>query len=117
MKSAIDETNRRRERQVAFNLEHDITPKSVSKKISDIMEGAREAAHAPAPVKGKKAASLAAAQAAEAKIDYSAMSPEELGRTLKKLEAQMFTHAQNLEFEQAASVRDQIQRIRAQGLM
>jgi excinuclease ABC subunit B len=117
MKSAIDETNRRRERQVAFNLEHGITPKSVSKKISDIMEGAREAAHAPAPVKGKKAASLAAAQAAEAKIDYSAMSPEELGRTLKKLEAQMFTHAQNLEFEQAASVRDQIQRIRAQGLM
>jgi excinuclease ABC subunit B len=117
MKIAIDETTRRRDRQIAYNLEHNITPKSVSKKISDIMESAREAAHAPAPTRGKKVSALSKAQAEEARIDYSAMSPEELGRTLKKLEAQMYTHAQNLEFEQAASVRDQIQRIKAQGLM
>jgi excinuclease ABC subunit B len=113
MRRALDETDRRRERQVAFNTEHNITPKSVSKKISDVMEGAREAAHAPTPGKGKRGEQNTATM----NVDWSAVSPDELARKLKKLEAQMYEHAKNLEFEQAAAVRDQIQEIKARGLM
>lgn len=115
MRKAMDETNRRRERQVLFNIEHGITPRSVSKKISDIMEGAREAAHAPTPGKTKRGSE--ATSAPVVRVDWAAMSPEELGKKLKKLEAQMFSHAQNLEFEQAAAIRDQIQQIKLQGLL
>lgn len=114
MRKAMDETARRRERQMAFNTEHGITPRSVSKKIADIMEGAREAAHAPAAGKNKRGAE---AKARTERVDWAAMSPEELGKKLKKLEAQMFSHAQNLEFEQAAAIRDQIQQIKVQGLL
>jgi excinuclease ABC subunit B len=113
MRRALDETDRRRERQVAFNTKHNITPKSVSKKISDVMEGAREAAHAPTPGKSKRGEQNAASMS----VDWSAISPDELARKLKKLEAQMYEHAKNLEFEQAAAVRDQIQEIKARGLM
>jgi excinuclease ABC subunit B len=111
MRIAIDETDRRRERQVAHNLEHGITPQSVTKKISDIMEGAREAAHAPGRT-GKSPAKPTAPL-----HDWAVMSTEEINKRVKKLEAQMYTHAQNLEFEEAALLRDQIQQARAISLL
>ena len=117
MRTAIDETTRRREKQIAYNIEHNITPRSVSKKISDVMEGAREAMHAPQPGKpGRRNDVKAQTSAVDAK-DWATLSTDEFGKRLKKLENQMYAHAQNLEFEQAGEVRDQIQRIKALGLL
>ena len=113
MKLAIDETDRRRARQVEYNLEHGITPQSVSKKISDIMEGARD--DTKSGKTGKHVKRFAGV--AEQGIDYSALDPQQLSAKLKKLEAQMFKHAQDLEFEEAARVRDEIHRVKAIGLM
>ena len=117
MRRALDETDRRRQRQVEYNRLHNITPRGVIKKITDVMEGAREvAANEEAPAargRGRKAS----AQVAEARVDYAALSPEQLGSKLRKLEEQMFQHAQNLEFEQAARLRDEIKKIKAQGLL
>ena len=69
---------------------------------------ARVAANDPKP-KAKRVA--------EPTVDWAAVSPQELGKKLKKLEAQMYAHAQNLEFEQAAKIRDEIAKIKAAGLM
>jgi excinuclease ABC subunit B len=113
MRKAIDETARRRTKQIEYNQEHNITPKSVVKKVTDIMEGAREKTQ-PAHNKGR-GGKIEVAQTPA--VDWAALSPEELGKKLKKLEAQMFTHAQNLEFEQAAKIRDEIQKIKTAGLM
>src|SRR6201989_1210036 len=105
MKDAIDETDRRRAKQVAYNEEHGITPTSVVKKISDIMEGARADAEAERKGggKGKKAAS---GRIGEPATDYASLSPDRLAQEMKKLEAKMYKHAQNLEFEEAARTRD-----------
>ncbi len=117
MRRAIDETDRRRARQVEYNLAHGITPRSIIKTVTDVMEGAREVpanedgtASAPSSGRGRKRIGVA-----EPRIDYSALSPEQLGAKLKKLEDQMFQHAHNLEFEEAARVRDEIRKIKAQG--
>ncbi len=104
MKAAIDETDRRRHKQVAYNLEHGITPKSVESAVLDIMEGARST---PEPERGK------ARQVAEVAATYGPLSPAQLGAKLKQLEAQMYKHAQDLEFEQAAKIRDHIHALRA----
>jgi excinuclease ABC subunit B len=112
MRAAIDETDRRRNKQLEYNREHGITPKSVIKKITDIMEGARaDAANEREFGRGK------GRRVAEPSIDYAALSPERLAAELKKLEAKMYKHAQNLEFEDAARVRDELQRVRKQGFM
>ncbi len=113
MQVAIDETERRRNKQIAFNAEHGITPQTVSKRISDIMEGARD--DTKAGKTGKHVKRFGAV--AEAQVDYAAMDPAQLSGKLKKLEAQMFKHAQDLEFEEAARVRDEIQRLKAVGLL
>jgi excinuclease ABC subunit B len=119
MRRAIDETDRRRARQVEYNLAHGITPRSIIKTVTDVMEGAREVAANEEGVanttpgnRGRKRIGVA-----EPRIDYAALSPEQLGSKLKKLEDQMFKHAQNLEFEDAARVRDEIKKIKAQGLL
>jgi excinuclease ABC subunit B len=97
MRRAIDETERRRAKQVAFNAAHRITPKGVSKRIKDIIDGVYDADAARAELK-----------AAEEHARYEAMTEKDIGREIKRLERQMQEHAKNLEFEQAARVRDQL---------
>ena len=114
MQVAIDETNPRRARQVEYNKEHGITPRGISKKVTDIMEGARAEASQQRQTQSRGGAK--ARRVAEAEAEYTSLGPTQLGALLGKLEARMFQHAQDLEFEAAAEVRDQIQRIREQAL-
>jgi excinuclease ABC subunit B len=104
MQHALDETKRRRAKQRAFNETHGITPQTIRKNIADIMEGARDDA---ASGKGRRAA--------EPRLVYEALSPEEMMKRIKKLEQQMFQHARELEFEEAAKIRDEIEKLRKQG--
>ncbi|WP_027080548.1 excinuclease ABC subunit UvrB [Luteimonas mephitis] len=106
MKRAIDETDRRRAKQVEYNTEHGITPQSVQKNIVDIMEGAR-----PDPSTEKKSRGRQR-QVAEASEDYAALDPAQATAQLKVLEQQMYQHARDLEFEEAAQVRDRIRRLK-----
>jgi excinuclease ABC subunit B len=105
MQAAIDETDRRRAKQVEYNLEHGITPKSVEKKITDVLEGAYGDAD---DQKDRKAL-----KAAEEGKDYALLDPNKAAAKLKTLENQMFKFAQDLEFEKAAKVRDEMQRLKA----
>jgi excinuclease ABC subunit B len=114
MQAAMDETDRRRAKQVEYNLEHGITPKSVQKKIADIMEGARE----PAPGRTRsKQRGMTERMVAEDPADYASLDAHSAAALIKKLEAQMYRHAQNLEFEDAARLRDEIRRVREKALM
>jgi excinuclease ABC subunit B len=115
MKAAIEETDRRRNRQLEYNAEHGIVPKSVVRKITDIMEGAR--AEADGERKRGRGRGAAARRIAEPETDYRSLSPDQVASTIRKLEAQMYKHAQDLEFEDAARLRDEIHRIREQGLI
>jgi excinuclease ABC subunit B len=106
MDKAIGETDRRREKQVAYNKKHGITPRTIEKHVSDVMEGARSVA--PGAARGR---SSNASRKPHAPIELPD-NPKELGKLLTKLENQMLDHARNLEFEEAAQVRDQLQEIR-----
>ena len=108
MQRAIDETNRRRERQREYNKEHGITPKSIKKAVTDIMDDARLLSPA------ERAAEL---KVAEQTAQYQHMTPVELGKTIAEMENQMIRHAELLEFEEAAEMRDQIKQLREQALM
>ncbi|MFA6231326.1 MAG: excinuclease ABC subunit UvrB [Rhodanobacter sp.] len=112
MRAAIDETARRREKQLAWNEEQGITPTTVVRRIADIMEGARSES---GNRRGSKAA-RGKATVAEQSADYSTLNAQQAAGMLKKLEAQMYKHAQNLEFEDAARLRDQIHQLREQSL-
>ena len=107
MERAIGETERRRNKQLEHNLEHGITPKSVTKKSADIMEGARSAE--PRAAKGRRGKAVQALEVPD--------NPKALGKVMAQLEKKMLKHAQDLEFEQAAQVRDQLQTLRAQKLL
>ena len=111
MRAAMDETERRREKQVAYNAEHGITPKTIVRRIADIMEGARE--EAPHRGRGRQTPHR---RVAEAGPDYTRMSAGEVASELEKLEKRMYRHAEELEFEQAARVRDEIHRLKEQAL-
>ena len=102
MQRAMAETDRRRAKQVAYNKAHGITPKGVEKAVSDIMEGA---------FGGRNQSAKAFAEIAEQMKQYGAQSPKELAKQIDQLEQKMFQHAQNLEFEEAGRVRDEIQRM------
>jgi len=108
MRRAIDETNRRRDKQLAHNLAHGITPRSIEKKVADVMEGA----YAGAPLGSRQYAKVA-----EQAIAYAALTPQQMARRIKQLEKQMYDHARNLEFEEAARVRDQIRELQGKGLI
>jgi excinuclease ABC subunit B len=103
MQRAVEETNRRRARQMAFNETHGITPRGIRKAVSDIMEGARsELGSVSEGKRGKKGAPTPAAD----------LKPQNIVRQIKKLEAEMFRKARNLEFEEAAKLRDEIERLK-----
>jgi excinuclease ABC subunit B len=107
MERAIGETNRRREKQVAFNAEHGITPKSITKNVADIMEGA----YPGAPMSARRYAKVA-----EEVGEYAGLTPQQMARKVREMEKQMHKHASNLEFEEAAKIRDQIKHLREKGL-
>lgn len=102
MGRAMDETARRREKQTAYNVAHNITPKSVKKEIRDIIDGVY------------KSDSLENEFGLVDGQDYEKMGPKELAREIKRLENEMFEHAKNLEFEKASEVRDKLASIRKQ---
>lgn len=102
MRRAMDETARRREKQTAYNVAHNITPKSVKKEIRDIIDGVY------------KSDSLENEFGLVDGQDYEKMGPKELAREIKRLENEMFEHAKNLEFEKASEVRDKLASIRKQ---
>jgi excinuclease ABC subunit B len=113
MQAAIDETARRREKQVEYNLEHGITPTTVVRRIADIMEGARSELGSRG---GKGRGSAASRKVAEQAADYASLTTEQAASMIRKLEARMYKHAENLEFEDAGRVRDEIHRLREQAL-
>ena len=112
MQAAMDETARRREKQIVFNEVHGITPKTVVRRIADIMEGARSEVGNRRGGKTRTRDRAVAEQGA----DYAGLGAAQAAALLKKLEAQMYKHAQNLEFEDAARLRDQIHQLREQAL-
>ncbi|CAI1753906.1 excinuclease ABC subunit UvrB [Serratia proteamaculans] len=105
MARAISETERRRAKQQAFNEENGIVPQGLNKKISDILQLGKPGNRGKGRGKGK---------AAENAAQYQHLTPKALDQKIRELEAQMYTHAQNLEFEQAAGLRDEIHHLREQ---
>jgi excinuclease ABC subunit B len=101
MKRAIGETERRRNKQIAYNERHNITPVGVSKRIKDLIDGVYDAGEAAAERK-----------AAQDEARYEAMSERQVAREIRALEKQMQEHARNLEFEKAAAARDQLGELR-----
>ncbi len=101
MKRAIGETERRRNKQIAYNQQHNITPIGVSKRIKDLIDGVYDAGEAAAERK-----------AAQEEARYEAMSERQVAREIRALEKQMLEHARNLEFEKAAAARDQLGELR-----
>ncbi|HEY3658928.1 MAG TPA: excinuclease ABC subunit UvrB [Steroidobacteraceae bacterium] len=98
---AIAETDRRRSKQIEFNAQHGITPRTIVKAVGDVMEGAR---------------SVQESRAKDSGVDYALLPPEQALKRIKKLEAEMMKLARNLEFEQAARLRDEIQKLRQAAL-
>jgi excinuclease ABC subunit B len=103
MRRAMDETGRRREKQLAYNKAHGITPRSIQKAVTDIMEGAFGAV--PSSVREF-------AQVAEELHTYGHLTPKQLTQQIERLEKEMYRHARDLEFEDAARLRDQIRHLR-----
>ena len=102
MARAIAETERRRARQIEYNQAHGITPRTIVKAVTDVMEGARSTGTESSP-RGRRG-----------EEPPSLLGPEQALKQIRKLEAEMYKHARNLEFEEAARIRDQIERLRQQ---
>jgi len=103
MAKAIEETERRRAKQEAYNIEHGITPMGLNKKISDILQLGQ-----PKTKKNKDKRDAAASETVKL------LTPKALDQRIKELESKMYAHAQNLEFEEAANTRDELHALRAQ---
>lgn len=109
IQQAIDETDRRREKQHTFNVTHGITPTTIVKSVTDILQLAIPGSGGVSTKSVSKIAELAA--------DYHAMTPKQQAKKLKQLEEAMYQHAKNLEFEQAAQLRDQLRQLQAELLL
>lgn len=107
MRKAIDETNRRRDKQKAHNEEHGITPTGVKKAIRSSLDDKQEAASND---------KTHIAKVAEEQAKYAALTPKQLAKRLTQMENAMYKHAQNLEFEEAAKIRNEMEHIRAVAL-
>ena len=105
MRHAIDETERRRQKQEAFNKEHGITPKGVNKEIRDIIDGV---------YRGEDVKVMPESKLIDVTKDPSILEEKNLSKRLKQLEAQMMEHAKNLDFEKAAKLREELTALRAQ---
>jgi excinuclease ABC subunit B len=103
MEFAISETKRRREKQMAHNKEHGITPTTVIRKIHDLKDGY---------VESTSTDNKPLFKVAEDHANYATKNPKELGKLMAKLEKKMFNHAKNMEFEEAAKIRDELARIK-----
>jgi excinuclease ABC subunit B len=116
MQRAMDETERRRRKQMAHNEQHGITPKGIVKKVTDVLE-------ANPALRGSKGRGKGSDQRTQRldidtqSVDVASLSPAQLAKTLKKLEDRMARHARDLEFEEAAAMRDEIHRIKDQSFM
>jgi excinuclease ABC subunit B len=100
MKRAMGETERRRTKQIAFNLANGITPRSINKRIKDLIDGVYS------EKAGQDAERLA--QETQQRLAAEAMSEKDVAKEIKRLEKLMLEHARNLEFEKAAGIRDQL---------
>ncbi|UTW12530.1 excinuclease ABC subunit UvrB [Marinobacterium rhizophilum] len=108
MQRAMTETERRRDKQVAYNLEHGIVPRGIYKSVADIMEGA-------STIPGRKAtrgAKKVAAQASDTQFDPATMTAKQLAKAMSQLEDKMYEASKNLEFELAGHYRDELQRLK-----
>lgn len=105
MQRAIEETSRRRAKQHEYNKAHKITPRSIKKAVNNVMEGAYDDKSTRGKLFPKR-------RIAEEEYEYLSLSPEALSAKLTKLETKMYEHAHNLEFEEAARLRDFIQKLR-----
>ena len=101
MQRAIDETNRRRAKQIVFNREHGITPRGITKKVPDIMEGARTSPY-------ERGAYRTRLEDIAESTECLSLTPEQGMKKIKQLEHKMYEHARNLEFEEAAKIRDEL---------
>ena len=110
MQRAIDETTRRRDKQIAFNKAHGIVPRSVIKGVADVLEGARTA---PGAARGSGRRERNGGKLPNKVPQVADQDPKALGKLIASLEEKMYEHAKNLEFENAAAVRDEIQDLRA----
>ena len=103
MRRAIDETDRRRTKQIAFNTANNITPTGIMKGIKDLIDGVYNPQEAQVEL-----------HAAQEQAKYEAMSEKQISKEIKRLEKLMLDHAKNLEFEKAAQVRDQLRILKEQ---
>ena len=111
MRRAMDETGRRRHKQLEYNAEHGITPRGIHKSVADIMEGARSAAPT---ARGRRGGS--GKGRTESAVAAEALEPVALARQIKRLETEMLERARNLEFEEAARLRDELARLKRREL-
>jgi len=117
MQAAIDETDRRRAKQQQFNQTHNIVPIGIRKSVSDVLQVAIPGAGWSSHSHKYSSTGQSYGKVAEQPSNYQALSPKQLSKKLKQLEESMYRHAKNLEFEQAAKIRDEIKALQEQAMV